>query len=186
MTTPPTLPSQCVTLKPLTASDMLYFVKWYSDPEMMRLTGDVEPWTQEKCGQWYQDLCTDVNKVWFTIVVNETQQVIGDAGLLRMFTPWKTTDMSVVIGEKAMWGHGYGTDAGQRLLQYAFDELRFHRVAVGVVGFNTRAVRFWTGLGFQQEGVWRDGYYYNNQYSDFIMMSILEEEYRQKYGSTLS
>jgi RimJ/RimL family protein N-acetyltransferase len=184
MTTSPTLTSQRVTLKPLTEYDMPYFVKWYSDPEIMRLTGDVEPLTQEKYAQWYRNTCNDANKVWFTIVVNENQRVIGDAGLLRMFRPWQTTDMGVVIGEKDMWGQGYGTDAGRRLLQYVFYDLGFHRVAIGVVGFNTRAVRFWTGLGFQQEGVQREGYYCDNTYSDFIMMSILEDEYRQKYGST--
>ncbi|MFW9894136.1 MAG: GNAT family N-acetyltransferase [Candidatus Thorarchaeota archaeon] len=183
MTTPPTLTSQRVTLQPLTASDMPYFVKWYSDPEMLRLSGEVEPWTEDKFAQWYQNLCTDANKVWFTIVVNETQRVIGNAGLLRMFTPWKTTDMSVEIGEKALWGHGYGTEAGRRLLQYVFDELKFHRVAIYVMRFNTRALRFWTELGFQHEGIARQSYYYNSQYSDFIMMSILEDEYRQKYGS---
>ena len=186
MTTPPTLTSQRVTLKPLTESDMPYFVKWYSDPEILRLNCEVEPWTPEKFTQWYRNICHDANKVWFTIVVNANQRVIGDAGLLRMFTPWKTTDMGVVIGEKDMWRQGYGTDAGRRLLQYAFDDLGFHRVAIVVMGFNTRALRFWTRLGFQQEGVWRDGYYCDNQYSDSIMMSILEDEYRQKYDSVVS
>ena len=87
--------------------------------------------------------------------------------------------MSVVIGEKDMWGKGYGTETGHLLLQYAFNELGFHRVAVGAVAFNTRALRFWTKLGFQQEGVQRDGYYCDNQYSDFVLMSILENEYRR-------
>jgi RimJ/RimL family protein N-acetyltransferase len=105
---PPTLTSQHVTLKPLTEADMPYFVKWYSDPEIMRLTGDVEPMTQETYAQWYRNTCSDANKVWFTIVVKDTEQVIGDAGLLRMFRPWQTTDMSVVIGEKDLWGQGYG------------------------------------------------------------------------------
>jgi diamine N-acetyltransferase len=173
-----------VTLKPMTESDMPYLVKWYSDPEMLRLSGEVEPLTKEKFAQWYHNLCNNVNKVWFTIVVNENQRVIGDAGLLRMFTPWKTTDMSVGIGEKDMWGQGYGTDAGRRLLRYVFYDLEFHRVAIYVMGFNTRAVRFWTGIGFQQEGIARESYYCDGQYSDFIMMSIFEDEYRQKYGST--
>ena len=128
--------------------------------------------------QWYKDVSADENSVWFTIIVTPGLRVIGKVGLLHMFQPWQTTDMSVVIGEKDMWGQGYGTDAGRRLLQYAFDELGFHRVAIGVVGFNTRALRFWTGLGFRQEGVQRQGYYCDNQYSDFIMMSILEDEYR--------
>ena len=118
--------------------------------------------------------------------MNENQRVIGDAGLLRIFHSWHTTDMGVVIGEKDMWGKGYGTEAGRRLLQFAFDKLGFHRVAVGVVGFNTRALRFWTGLGFQQEGIARESHYCDGQYSDFIMMSILEDEYRQKYDSAVS
>lgn len=175
---------QCVVLQPLVQRDLSHLVKWYSDPELLKLTGETEPWTREKAEQWFEKACSDEASRWFTIIVKDTEQVIGDAGLLRMFRPWHTTDMSVVIGEKDLWGHGYGTDAGRRLLQYAFDVLGFHRVAVGVVGFNTRAIRFWIGLGFQQEGIWRDGYYYNDQYSDFIMMSILEEEYRLKYGIT--
>lgn len=185
MTTPPTLTSQRVTLKPMTKFDLPHLVKWDSDPEMMKLTGGTEPWTREKAEQWFDNACSDETSIWFTIVVKDTEQVIGYAGLLRMFHPWRTTDMSVVIGEKNMWGHGYGTDVGRRLLQYTFDERRFHRVAIGVVGFNTRALRFWTGLGFQQEGIQRQGYLCDNQYSDFIMMSILEDEYRQKYDSAL-
>jgi hypothetical protein len=64
------------------------------------------------------------------------------------------------------------------LLQYAFDELGFHRIEIRVVGFNTRALRFWTGLGFQQEGMARDSYYCDGQYSDFILMSIRERVIR--------
>lgn len=183
MTAHPTLTGHRVTLKPITEADLPRMLSWYTDPEILRMSGEVELWTREKLAQWYHEACNDTNSVWFTIVVNENQRVIGDAGLLRMFTPWKTTDMSIIIGEKAMWGHGYGTDVGRLLLQYAFDELRFHRVAIGVVAFNTRAVRFWIGLGFQQEGIQREGYHCDNSYSDFIMMSLLEDEYRKKYGS---
>lgn len=75
-------------------------------------------------------------------MVNETHQVICDGGLLHMFRSWHTTDMSVVIVEKDMWEYDYGTGAGRWLLQYAFDALEFHRVAIGVVGFNTRVLQF--------------------------------------------
>jgi diamine N-acetyltransferase len=184
--TTPTLVGQRVVLKPVTKAIIPYLAKWYSNPEILRLIGGTERYTREKAEQGYHEESKDTTSIWFTIMVKPDDRVIGKVGLLRMFRPWQTTDMSVVIGEKAMWGHGYGTDAGKRLLQYAFDELRFHRVAIGVVGFNTRAVRFWTGLGFQQEGIARESYYCDNQYSDFIMMSILEDEYRHKYDSSSS
>ena len=86
--------------------------------------------------------------------------------------------MTVVIGEKSAWGKGYGTEAGRLLLDLAFERLGFHRVSVGVVAFNRRALRFWRGLGFRKEGVQRDGYLCDGEYSDFVMMSILEDKYK--------
>jgi RimJ/RimL family protein N-acetyltransferase len=124
-------------------------------------------------------LLADEARVWFAIVLKKGDRVIGEAGLLRMFRPWRSTDMTIIIGEKDEWGKGYGTEAGHLLLHYAFGQLGFHRISVGVVGFNKRALRFWESLGFKKEGVERDDYYYDNEYSDGIMMSILENEFRK-------
>jgi RimJ/RimL family protein N-acetyltransferase len=89
--------------------------------------------------------------------------------------------MSIIIGEKDVWGKGYGTEAGCLLFDYAFGRLRFHRVSIGVVGFNEMALRFWRSLGFKKEGVQRDGYYCENEFSDFVMMSILDDEFERLY-----
>ncbi|MCL4516307.1 MAG: GNAT family N-acetyltransferase [Firmicutes bacterium] len=47
-----------------------------------------------------------------------------------------------------------------------------------VVGFNQKALRFYEKVGFKREGVWRESYYYNHTFHDFVMMSILEDEFR--------
>jgi RimJ/RimL family protein N-acetyltransferase len=86
--------------------------------------------------------------------------------------------MTIIIGEKDVWGKGYGTEVGHLLLDYAFRKLGFHRISIGVVGFNVRALGFWQSLGFKKEGVERDGYYCDGKFSDFVMMSILEEEFK--------
>lgn len=96
-----------------------------------------------------------------------------------MFEPWKTTDLTMIIGEKDAWRKGYGSEAITILLDYTFEQLKFHRVALGVVGFNERAIGFYKNIGFKQEGVQREGYFYDNKYSDFIMMSILDKEYEE-------
>jgi len=87
--------------------------------------------------------------------------------------------MTIIIGEKDARGKGYGKEAGHLLLRYAFHQLGFHRISVGVVGFNKPAIKFWKSLGFKKEGVEREEYYCDNKYSDFIMMSILENEYKK-------
>lgn len=170
--------SRRVYLRPFGEDDVPYVQKWSDDSEIRKMTGEVAPMNRAEAEGWYRGLRAAKDRLWFTIVLKEGDRVIGEAGLLRMFEPWRCTDMSIIIGEKDAWGKGYGTEAGRLLLDHAFKQLGFHRVSIGVVALNERALGFWEGLGFKKEGVQRDGYHCDDQYSDFVMMSILEDEYK--------
>jgi len=125
-------------------------------------------------------------RAWYVIVLDEDDRVIGEAGLIRMFPLWRTTDMSIVIGERDCWRKGYGRETGRLLLDLAFNYFGMHRVAIGVVGFHEQALSFWKSLGFRQEGVQRDGYFHNGGFHDFVMMSLLEDEWRATQGGRTS
>ncbi len=174
-----TLTGDRVLLRPFRKGDLIHVQRWSEDPEMRRLTGEAEPMTREDAEKWYSRARADKDRAWYAIVLKDDGRVVGEAGLLRMFRAWRCTDMTVMIGEKDVWGRGYGTEAGDLLLDLAFNEHRMHRVSVGVVSFNERALRFWEGLGFTREGAQRDGYLCDGEFSDFVMMSILEDEYRR-------
>jgi diamine N-acetyltransferase len=167
-----------VYLRPLEKEDLGLLRQWANDPEIRGLTGEVSPTGSGSLEDFFQKAQADSSRVWFAIVVRNDHRVIGECGLLRMFPAWRTTDLSIILGDKMAWGKGYGTEAIHLLLDYAFGYLNFHRVAIGVVGSNDRALRFYTKAGFKREGVQRDGYYYNHAYQDFVMMSILEDEFR--------
>ena len=175
-----TLVGERVYLRPFRRDDLLHVMKWSRDPEIRRMVGEVSPMSRAEAERWYKRACSEKDRIWFAVVLKEGDRVIGESGLLRMFKPWRCTDMTVIIGEKDAWGQGYGTEVGHLLLDYAFKRLKFHRVSIGVVGFNERAVRYWKSLGFKKEGAQRDGYYSDGRFSDFIMMSILEDEVRDR------
>jgi RimJ/RimL family protein N-acetyltransferase len=168
-----------ILLRPFSKRDLPHIQRWSADAELRKLIGEVAPMSEAEGERFYKELRADKDRVWFVIVLKRNGRVIGEAGLLRMFRPWRNTDMTIIIGEKDAWGKGYGTEAGHLLLDYAFNRLGFHRISIGVVGFNKRALRFWESLGFEKEGVERDEYFYDNKYSDGIMMSILENEFRK-------
>ena len=168
-----------VFLRPFSKRDLLYIQRWSTDAELLKLTGEVAPISQAEAEKFYRELRADENREWFTIVLKKGKRVIGEAGLLRMYRPWRNTDMTIIIGEKDARGKGYGTEVGRLLLSYAFEQLGFHRISIGVVGFNKNAIRFWKSLGFKKEGVERDEYFYDDKYSDGIMMSILEDEFKK-------
>jgi diamine N-acetyltransferase len=181
MTTARFLAGERVFLRSLEKEDLIHIRRWANDPEIRGLTGEVKPMTQEGAEAFFERAQNDQDRVWFIIALNESGAPIGEAGLLRMFPPWRTTDLSIIIGEKEARGKGYGRETIKLLLDYAFGYLNFHRVAIGVVGFNTPALRFYEQAGFRREGVQRDGYYYQHKYHDFIMLSILEDEFRTLY-----
>lgn len=165
-------------LRPMEKTDLNLLQIWANDSELRGLIGETMPQSYAGMEEFFKSVSSDPNRIWFVIVENTTQQVIGEAGLLRMFYPWRTTDMSIIIGDKASRGKGYGTEVINLLLNYAFGYLNFHRVAIGVVGSNTGALGFYEKIGFKREGIQRDGYYYNHKFQDFVMMSMLEHEYR--------
>jgi RimJ/RimL family protein N-acetyltransferase len=134
--------------------------------------------TQAGAEEFFDRAKNDTNRIWFVIVQKADGRPIGECGLLRMFQDWRTTDLSIIIGEQDARGKGYGAEAINLLLDYAFGHLGFHRVAIGVVGFNEPALRFYEKVGFRREGVQREGYYFDHKFHDFIMMSMLETEFR--------
>jgi len=169
-------------LRPIEPADMVHIRHWINDPELRGLTGEVLPMSQAGADEFIERVRADKERVWFAIVLKEGDRVIGEAGLLRMFPAWRTTDVSIVIADKEAWGKGYGTEVARLLLDFAFGSMNFHRAAIGVVGFNERALRFWEKVGFRKEGIERDGYYHGHAYHDFVMMSILEDEFRALQG----
>ena len=180
-TTPVFLKGDKIYLRPMDKDDMIYIRKWANDPEIRGIIGEVSSMSSFEGDEYFEKVQNDRSREWFMAVLQDKDRVIGECGFLRKFYPWRTTDVSLIIGEKDVWGKGYGKEIIFLLLNYAFGYLNFHRVAIGVVGFNKRALKFWEKAGFKKEGIQRDGYYYNHKYYDFIMMSILEDEFRNMY-----
>ncbi|MBU4314632.1 MAG: GNAT family N-acetyltransferase, partial [Actinobacteria bacterium] len=121
-----------VYLRAIEKEDLIHIRKWSNDPEIRRLTGEVTSMSQVDADKFLERAYSDNTREWFVIVIKENDRVIGEAGLLRMFHAWRTTDISIIIGEKDAWGKGYGTEAILLLIDYAFRRLNFHRVAIGV------------------------------------------------------
>ena len=171
-----------IYLRSFAREDLVHLRRWWEDAELRGLIGETKPMSQADCEKFLEKVYADSSREWFVVVIKENSRVIGEAGLLRMDRAWRATDVSVIIGEKEEWGKGYGTETILLLLDRAFRHLNFHRVAIGVVGFNERAIRFWEKIGFRKEGVHREEYYCDGKYYDFVMMSILEDEFRELHA----
>jgi RimJ/RimL family protein N-acetyltransferase len=177
------LTGETVYLRPVRRADLPLIRKWLCDPLIRRLIGEVAPPSARDTEKWFRKIQRDRSRKWFIIALKEGGRAIGEAGLLRIFKPWRAADASIIIGEKDCWSKGHGAETMRLLLNLAFDEMKLHRVGIGVFEFNERARRFYRRSGFKKEGVLRDGYFCDGRFYDVIMMSIVEDEYRKRRNS---
>jgi len=166
-----------IILREQREEDVPFYTYWFNQPKVMFQCGFEKPIIEEE-----MKTCITVNhkskdSVWFTIT-DLDGNIIGETGLLRMFPAWHQTDLTIIIPDPKMQHKGYGTEAIRIMLDMAFHQYDMHRVSIGVVGLNTDALAFYKKIGFKQEGIQEEAYYYNNTYSDFIMMRILSHEWK--------
>jgi RimJ/RimL family protein N-acetyltransferase len=77
-------------------------------------------------------------------------------------------------------GKGFGTKTYAAILKYCFDYLNMHRVWLCVLDFNDVGIHLYSRAGFKLEGKYRDAIFRDGKYHDYLVMSILEDEYRGK------
>ena len=88
--------------------------------------------------------------------------------------------LAIGIFDRRFWSHGYGSEAIDLILGYAFETLRLHRVDLRVLEFNMRAIRAYEKCGFVHEGVERESCHLNGRWYSDVIMGILEDEYRAR------
>ena len=82
-----------------------------------------------------------------------------------------------------MRGRGIGSWAIAKTRDFAFEQLKLHRLELDVFSFNPRAEHAYQKAGFRREGVLRDAVRDGETYADDILMAILEEDWRKSFSS---
>lgn len=73
-------------------------------------------------------------------------------------------------------GKGYGTDAINTLVSYAFDEMRLNCIYAEILEYNSASQRLFEKCGFHRDGVLRKRVFKGGSYSDVHSYSRLQED----------
>lgn len=155
--------------------------RWIRNSEYSRLldTEQAELWSTTKIQKWREeDLESDsIENLFFHIRTLDNDRLIGFIGLSDIHWGHGEAWVGIGIGERACWGKGYGTDAMQVLLRYAFTELNLYRISLGVFEYNQRAFRSYEKAGFVLEGQEREFLHRDGRRANALIMGILRPEW---------
>jgi RimJ/RimL family protein N-acetyltransferase len=158
--------------------------RWGANSEYMRqLTS--EPaflFSAKKLKEWFEK---DAEKDpppfnYFSIHTLADDRLIGGISLDGGAYPSGETFVGIGIGEAADWGKGYGSDAMNVILRYAFHELNLRRVALNTFEYNPRGIRSYEKVGFVHEGRMRGYLNRDGRRWDILFMGIMREEWEAR------
>jgi RimJ/RimL family protein N-acetyltransferase len=177
----PVLVGDGVCLRPLAEEDVPLLARWLFDSDVLhwlQLSEDPpELRTEEAVRERYERMQADpFTETWRVDTVEGIP--VGQIELVDIHPLQRRAEMHLLVGEKDIWGRGYGTRAVRLLLGHAFDDLGLHRVFAMADEDNVRVIRLFERCGFAREGLLRRHRRRHGRSVDMVMMGILEDEYR--------
>jgi [ribosomal protein S5]-alanine N-acetyltransferase len=164
-------------LKSITADDVDLFFREFSNPLVNEYIFDAEPCHSiddaKKWIDWYTNDVLDHNR--WVIISKETGRRLGTCG----FHMWDSQNNRVELGYELLpenWGKGYMTEAVTATLDFAFNDMKIHRVYATTYIKNVRSQKVLERLGFEKEGLLKDFFYFHGKYYSQLLYSLIKNE----------
>lgn len=172
-----------IRLEYFTPNDFQQLIQWISDEHLLiNWSGSMFrfPLTDEKL-EWY---LKDTNVIGrsdafvYKAIDDTTGETVGHISLGGISEKNASARISrVLVGNTAQRGKGYCQGMIKNIIRIGFEELKLHRISLGVYDFNKAAINCYLKCGFVNEGVQRDVLKYKDTYWSLMEMSMLEKEY---------
>jgi RimJ/RimL family protein N-acetyltransferase len=153
------------------------YLRWRSDPEVMRGTGaSTQVPTIEAMQAWYEQTTRPGNtEVHFTIYDLDDVAPVGTALLVRVDQHAGTAEFGLTIGERR--NQGLGTEATRLVLDWAFTVMGLHNILLVTFSWNLPAIRAYTKAGFREIGRRRGAVVTYGQRYDQVLMDAVADEF---------
>jgi len=74
------------------------------------------------------------------------------------------------------WGKGYMLETFRTTINFGFKELNLHSVEANVNPGNKASIKLLERFGFKREAYFRENYFFNNEFKDSVIYSLLERD----------
>ena len=133
------------------------FQRWYADREIAELLRhDLEPLTPTQSRGYFETfiLPSSARGTCFAIHERKSKRLVGTTALTDRIRgrDGASALFRIVIGEKDVWGKGYGTEATRLMAEEAFDSMGLSEIRLEVFNHNQRAIAAYSRVGFEVTG----------------------------------
>lgn len=163
-------------LRPIKESEVPQITCWINDPEVRKYINNILPFTERQEMEWYKKLGSDEKNLILGIETKEGK-LIGTMGIHGIDPTHRCASTGTLIGEKSLWGNGFGSDAKMSLLYHAFYTMNLNKINSSAFEFNERSIRYSLRCGYQIEGRRRAQFFREGRYWGIVLLGVIREEW---------
>lgn len=171
-----------VQLTAIRPQDHAVITEWYQDAQFLRQydSSPAAPRTEKQLAKMLEEEQDRKDGFTFAVRLVDSERIIGILQLDGIAWIHGTSFVSIGIGQLADRGQGYGREAMELGLRFAFDELNLHRVCLTVFSYNEAGRNLYEGLGFKHEGTYREHLLRDGKRHHMLLYGLLRREWNMQ------
>ena len=167
---------ELIYLTPITYDDCEDFVRWRNSDLVKSRFIYRKDLTVEDQRNWIRTRVETGQVVQFIIWDRADNKKIGSVYFQDIDNNNHKCEYGILIGEEEYLNGGRGTETARLALEYAFNNMKMHRVYLRLLSDNVRALKSYEHVGFKQEGVARNDVWLDGKPVDVIFMAAIRPE----------
>lgn len=176
----PNLETSRLVLRHLEERDIPALHRTFSDPDVLRYMDGLCAHTLEEA----RELLDDIDRHFaartlfqWGIALRESDQVVGTVTLFKIEHRHGEIGYAIARDHQRQ---GYGREAVEALVEFAFGSYGLHRLEADVDPRNAPSLRLLEGLGFEREGYFRERYFLGGESTDGVFLGLLARDWRRR------
>lgn len=172
----PELLSDRLRLRQFTDADLPNVYEGLSDPEVIKYYGVSFKTLDETKEQmtWFADLELSGTGIWWAITSKHDGAFYGGAGLNDISKEHRKAEIGMWLLPK-YWGNGILSETMPLVFNYAFEQIKLHRIEGFVENTNEKCKKAIRKVGLEYEGTMKDCEFKNGQFIDVDIYARLNK-----------
>ncbi len=172
-------------LRLIEESDLLFVKNLRQHSETTAFLGSFVLLNDTKQKLWFESLQKNSSACYMIFEKFDSHNPFGEdkiskLGMVRI-TDIDFIHRSMCVGgdiDPKFRGKGYAKHMYALIFKYGFEAMNMHRLWLCVLENNERAKKLYEKMGFSYEGMQREAVFKDGVYHNYLMMSILDKEYK--------
>jgi len=174
------LKNKNIYLRPLEPEDLDFLYQVENNPDIWELSSNQTPYSKFALKQYIERTLSEdiygLKELRLVICKTQDNATIGLIDLFDFNPKNKRAGIGILISDEKNINSGYGSQALETLIDYAFDVLQLHQLYCNILSTNQRSINLFLKHNFKQIGVKKDWIFDGKNYKDEILFQLISSE----------